>query len=91
MDWLEEELRRALAREDPPDGFAERVLSRSARGAWGRRGWLAAAAMVVVAFGAGGAWRQHQGNQAKEEVMLALRLASGPVSHIQSEVRGMTQ
>jgi hypothetical protein len=29
MSRLEDELRRALRREDPPDGFAERVLSRA--------------------------------------------------------------
>jgi hypothetical protein len=93
MDWLEDELRRALAREDPPDGFAERVMARSARGPSGARRWLAAAAMVVVvvAAGAAGAWRQHQGNEAKQEMMLALRLASAPVQHIQSEIRGITQ
>ncbi len=91
MDWLEDELRRALAREDPPDGFAERVMARSARGPSGARRWLAAAAMVVVAAGAAGAWRQHQGYEAKQEVMLALRLASAPVQHIQSEIRGISQ
>ncbi|MGB7760599.1 MAG: hypothetical protein WBL61_12270, partial [Bryobacteraceae bacterium] len=57
----------------------------------GARRWLAAAAMVVVAAGAGWAWRQHQGYQAKQETMLALRLASAPMHHIQSEVRGITQ
>ena len=92
MDWLEDELRKALAREDPPEGFAERVLARSARErSGGARRWLAAAAMVVVAAGAAGAWRQHQGNQAKQEVMLALRLASAPMDRIQSEIRGITQ
>ncbi|HEY1220452.1 MAG: hypothetical protein ABSE42_07935 [Bryobacteraceae bacterium] len=91
MDWLEDELRRALAREDAPDGLAERVMARRALAPSGAPRWLAAAAMVVVAVGAGGAWRQHQGNQAKQEVMLALRLASAPVQHIQSEIRGITQ
>jgi len=91
MDWLEDELRRALAREDPPDGSAERVLARRERGTSSARRWLAAAAMVVVAAGAAGAWRQHQGNQAKQEVMLALRLASAPMDRIQSEIRGITQ
>jgi hypothetical protein len=91
MDWLEDELRRALAREDPPDGFAERVLARRERGTSSARRWLAAAAMVVVAAGAAGAWRQHQGNHAKQEVMLALRLASAPMDRIQSEIRGITQ
>ena len=91
MDWLEDELRRALAHEDPPDGFAERVMARSARGPSNARRWLAAAAMVVVAAGAGAAWRQHQGYEAKREMMLALRLASAPINRIQSEVRGITQ
>jgi hypothetical protein len=91
MDWLEDELRRALAREDPPDGFAERVMVRRVRVTSGARRWLAAAAMVVVAAGAAGAWRQHQGYQAKQEMMLALRLASAPVHHIQSQIRGITQ
>jgi len=91
MDWLENELRRALAREDPPDGFAQRVMARSARRPSGTRRWLAMAAMVVVAAGAAGAWRQHQGYEAKREMMLALRLASAPVDRIQSEIRGITQ
>lgn len=91
MDWLEDELRRALARQDPPDGFAERVMARSTRHTAGARRWLAVAAMVVVAAGAGGAWRQHQGYEAKREMMLALRLASAPVQHIQSQIRGITQ
>jgi hypothetical protein len=91
MDWLEDELRRALAREDPPDGFAERAIARSSGRQSGARRWLAAAAMVVVAAGAAGAWRQHQGNEAKQEVMLAFRLASAPMHRIQSEVRDITQ
>ncbi len=91
MEWLEDELRRALARQEPPDGFAERVMARSSRRPPGAQRWLAAAAMVVVAVGAGAAWRQHQGYEAKREVMLALRLASAPVHHIQSEIRGITQ
>jgi len=91
MDWLEDELRRALARQEPPEGFAERVMARAARRPWGARRWLAAAATVVIAAGAGGAWRQHRGDQAKREVMLALRLASAPVYHVQSEIRGISQ
>jgi hypothetical protein len=91
MDWLEDELRRALAREAPPEGFAERVVARTAHGRSAAWRWLAAAAMVVLAAGAGEGWRQHQGYEAKREMMLALRLASAPVQHIQSEIRGITQ
>jgi hypothetical protein len=49
------------------------------------------AAMVVVAAGAAGAWRQHQGYEAKREMMLALQLASAPIDRVQSEIRGITQ
>jgi hypothetical protein len=91
MDWLEDELRRALAREDAPEGFAERVMARTARRPVAARRWLAAAAMVVVAAGAAGGWRQHQGQEAKREVMLALRLAAAPVERVQVEIREISQ
>jgi len=91
MDWLEDELRRALSRQDPPDGFAERVLARSRPVAFPARRWVAAAAMVVVAAGAAGAWREHRGNQAKQELLLAVRLASVPVHRVQSQIRGISQ
>jgi len=91
MDRLEDELRRALAREDAPEGFAGRVLARTARRPAGARRWLAAAAMVVVAAGAGAAWREHQGLEAKREVMLALRLAAAPVERVQIEIREISQ
>ena len=91
MDRLEDELRRALAREDAPEGFAERVMARTAPRPAGARRWLAAAAMVVVAAGAGASWRQHQGQEAKREVMLALRLAAAPVERVQIEIREISQ
>jgi ferric-dicitrate binding protein FerR (iron transport regulator) len=91
MDRLEDELRRALAREEAPEGFAERVLARRARVPSGARRWLAAAAIVLVAAGAAGAWREHQGYEAKREMMLALRLASAPMHRVQLEVRSISQ
>jgi hypothetical protein len=64
MKDLEKELGLALRREEPPDGFAERVLERVAaerpetsaprRGRGGLYGLAAAAAVTVFAFGA---WR----------------------------------
>jgi ferric-dicitrate binding protein FerR (iron transport regulator) len=91
MDRLEDELRRALAREEAPEGFAERVLARRARVPSGARRWLAAAAIVLAAAGAAGAWREHQGYEAKREMMLALRLASAPMHRVQLEVRSISQ
>src|SRR5574337_1127704 len=39
MKPLEEELRRALRREEPPEGFTDRVLTRTATAPGGRAGW----------------------------------------------------
>lgn len=94
MSRLDEELRQALRRREPPEGFAERVLTRAAMQA-PRRRWLgvlnrmqppqlrwAAAVAVVVAMLIGGAQyqqqrqRQMRGEQAKQKVVLALRIAA---------------
>ena len=95
MDWLEEELKQALDRKDPSPDFAERVRRRT-RGdgfrtaMWPQR-WLAAAAAVIVLAGAGIGYRQYQGNQAKEQMMLAFRIAGAKVNHIQVQVKERTR
>ena len=74
---LEQELRRALKRKDPPSGFDDRVLSRIAEGqsetvhlANARRGWarlsLPIAASLLVAFGATYYVQQEQERQLRE-------------------------
>ena len=79
MDWLEQELAQALARKEPAPGFDARVRSRLHR----RPQWLAIAATILVMVSAGGAWRQHQGQVAKEQVMTAMRIAGGKLNHVQ--------
>jgi len=94
MDWLEEELKRALGRKQPAAGFAERVRRRSARGpAVGgfTRRWLALAASVMVVAGGATGYRRHQGIQAKHQVMLAVRLAAGKLNRVQTQVREVGQ
>lgn len=62
MSHLDDELRNALRREEPPEGFVNRVLERlpaeAPRATIARRGaarpWLAAAAALVLATG--GVW-----------------------------------
>jgi hypothetical protein len=88
MDWLEQELKDALSRKDPPADFSARVMRRAERPRpvyqWPR--WLAAAAAVVVFAGAGLGYRQYRGEMAKEQVMEAFKIASVKVNRIQTHV-----
>jgi len=85
MDELEDRLRRAFEREEPPAGFAERVIART-RAARTPPRWLAAAAAALVLTAAGYAYRWHEGQRAKREVLLALRITSAKLTHIQAQV-----
>jgi len=91
MDWLEQELKNSLARVDPPAGFSGRVLDRVGRRqpspCRAHSRWLAAAAAVIVITGGAAAWREHQGQVAKEQVMLAFRIAAVKVNHIQAHIQ----
>jgi len=87
MDWLEQELKQALARKEPSDGFDGRVRARTHR----RPQWLAIAATVLVMIGAGEAWRQHQGQLAKEQVMTAMRIAGSKLNRVQMHLKGTEQ
>ncbi len=92
MDWLEQELKRALARRDPAPGFAARVgAAARRRPVFYMRRWLAAAAALLVIAGSGAAWRRHQGMVAKERVMLAVRITAAKLNHIQNRVREINQ
>ena len=84
MDWLEEELRRALARKDPGPRFAGRVLAEARRRRTPR--WLAIAASVIVLAGGGIGYRQYQGIRAKQQVLTALRLAGEKLNRVQRQV-----
>ena len=87
MDWLEQELAQALARKEPAAGFDGRVRARMHR----RPQWLAIAATILVMMGAGEAWRQHQGQLAKEQVMTAMRIAGGKLNRVQMQLKGTEQ
>ena len=87
MDWLAQELTEALARKEPSAGFDRRVRARLHR----RPQWLAIAATILVMIGGGEAWRQHQGQLAKEQVMTALRIAGSKLNRVQVQVKGTEQ
>jgi hypothetical protein len=101
MDWLEQELKGALARKDPSDDFAARVMRQAERPAapvyrfpqrLGRAGRsLAAAAAVIVLAGAGLGYREYRGQMAKEQVMKAFAIASVKVNRIQTQVREVSK
>jgi hypothetical protein len=105
MTDMNDELRRALRRVEPPAGFAERVLERAASGkapaaarqATARvllRGPLvrwATAAALAIAVTTGGMWyraeqRQAQGEEARRQVLLGLRIASDKLQSVQLKV-----
>jgi hypothetical protein len=90
MDWLELELKSALARKEPPADFAARVGRRAEMPQRPVYQWprgLAAAAAVVVLAGAGVGYRQYRGEMAKERVMQAFKIAAVKVNRIQTQVR----
>lgn len=95
---LERDLERILRREAPPAGFAGRVLERVARDERKpRRVWWRAAAASVTLVAVIAGWSGHrmaerrraEGERAREEVMLALRIASEKVAYAQHEVRSI--
>ena len=103
MNELDDELRRVLRREDPPAGFADRVMHRigetrvdehvpmAAQSAWR---W-AAAAVLVATLGGGLQYRTIQkereerarGEAAVAQVMDALRLAGSKLQKVQATVK----
>ena len=87
MDWLEEELTQALARKEPAAGFDGRVRARIIAG---RDGWLSPPPSLVM-VGGGEAWRQHQGQVAKEQVMTAMRITGGKLNRVQMHLKGTEQ
>jgi hypothetical protein len=107
MDWLEQELKSALARKEPPPEFAEGVakaldgvLPDAASGprrnlvAWPSRTarrWLAAAAAILLMVGGGAGYRWHQGVEAKRQVMLAFHIAGGRLNHLRTHLKEVSQ
>jgi hypothetical protein len=93
---LENDLRRTLKRESPAPGFAGRVLDRIERSEAERRPiwWRAAAASVTLALVLGGyathkVAERRRGEEAKEQVLLAMRIAGEKVHYARQEVRGI--
>jgi uncharacterized protein HemX len=99
----EEDLRRALRREEPPAGFAERVLARAVPAAPARRWWwqrpaqfipvAAVLAALFLAVGIGWQRRQHeqaqqeQAQQAGRQLNAALNITRNRLQKTQERIR----
>lgn len=107
MTPFEEELKKALVRREPSDGFAERVLARVDEQNRAKlmirsgflqrlRSWrlipVLAGALVVTG---GIAYQQHEhearGEAAKKQLMLAMRIAGSKLQYAQLRVEGVEQ
>lgn len=92
MDWLEQELKRALERKEPTAEFSARVSAAARRGPrFAPRRWIAMAASVVVLAGGGTGYRWYEGVRAKNEVLTAMRIAAGKLNQVQTHVLEVTQ
>jgi hypothetical protein len=104
MNSFEDDLRQALRRKEPPGGFAERVVARAASrsGFWHRlrRGlelpllrWSVAVAVVLAVVGGIEFHRQRQerihGEQAKQQVMLALQITARELYVAQRKIQDL--
>ena len=95
MTPFEEDLKRALERQEPAADFTARVLARCAVEDTKARGWLrawrlaAVAAALLVAAG-GTVYQRHErevrGLAAKRELILAVRIAGSKLQEVQQRV-----
>ena len=90
MDF-EDQIRNALARKQPPDGFALRVRSRmKRRSPW--NSWAAGLVAASLLFGAFGIWREHErGQAAKAKLLQALQITSSKLQRIHKKVESTYQ
>jgi hypothetical protein len=94
-EYLESELRKALARGGPPEGFAERVIESIPRRNKERRTmWYAAiAAVLALALVFSGVEQRHRNEQrqraqrTEQQVVFAIALAMRHFEHVNTELQ----
>jgi len=94
MDWLEEELQKALARREAPDGFAERVMQQiPSRGLHASRRWMAIAAAALISMISAGGYQydrtqrsKREAEAAKWQLVHALQITSQKLQFVQSKI-----
>jgi hypothetical protein len=92
---IDDELRHALRRESPPEGFRDRVMHRiAAEPKRSYHRWRVAAAVMLLTTGtiAGITMhhieRQREGERAREQVLLALHIAGKKVNYVRDTLKG---
>jgi len=99
MASLEDELRSALRRREPSPDFTERVLARVAAAPVRRASqpwrqprfrWVAAIAAALLLAVGGLEYRHYQGERAKDQVLLAVRIAGSKLNKAQKKVQMLT-
>lgn len=97
MDAFEKQLAKALSRKDPPAGFAARVLARAEQqkqpSRWFSWRWLAPVTAALVLMGGVGIYREQErrarGEEVKEQLLLAVQLASSKLYQAQQKVESI--
>jgi len=102
MGPLEDELRSALRRREPSPDFTERVLARVSSAPvrraprvsqpWQlpRFRWVAAMAAALVLAAGGLEYRHYRGERAKDQVLLAVRIAGSKLNKAHKKVQMLT-
>ncbi len=104
MDHLEQELRKALRRQDPGTDFSASVRERIEREHRRKQGWLripplrwAPAAVLCLAVLGGMGYRYEQqrqqtrGEAVRRQVTIALRIAGDKIRLAQDAVQGLSE
>jgi hypothetical protein len=90
---FDQDLRRALNRIEPPEGFADRVMANLPHGHGRSRYWLGAvAAGLALLFTAGGLEQNHrehrvQAERTQRQVVFALSLAAKKLDHVNARLQ----
>jgi hypothetical protein len=91
-EWIERELQQALARREPSPDFAARVVAAARRrSVWKMPRWPAVAVAASMLLAAGVAYHRHRGQEAKDQVMLAVKLTARELNRIQTRIKEVSQ
>ena len=93
MSRLDDELKIALRRADPPPGFAARVLAQAESRRSRMRWWTGAIAAALLLAGGLEFERERriraEGEQAKQQVLLALRITGSKLQFIKEKIHAI--